>query len=208
MKNLSAFVVASLISVGALASPISGTDGNGNPVVPGATSTITFDGLPNATFTSLNTGGVTFSGIGGTLRTDNTFAGQYNGRGSRYMDNNQGATNGFRFDFSTPLTGFAFNFGASDIQWTLTAFNANGIAIESTLAPITNGSNAGNYIGLSGSGQNYKYATLTTTGNDYVFIDNFTVAEAATGNVPEPMSLGLMAIGLAGLGFARARKSN
>ena len=206
MKNLYMAIAASIISMSALANPVSGTDGFGNPVVPGATSTIDFDSQGDATFSSLSLGGVTFSGIGGTLRTDNSFPNDYNGRGARYLDNSAGATNGFRFDFSAPLSGFAFNFGASDVAWTLTGFDALGNLLESYQLPVVSASNQGDYFGLTANGTNFSYATLTSsaTAFDWVFVDNFTIA-AAGAAIPEPGSFALLGLGLLGLVSARSK---
>ena len=185
------------------ASQISGVDGFGNPVVPGVTSTITFDDQSNATFSSLSTGGVTFTGVGGSLRTDNSYPNNYNGRGARYLDNNAGGTSSITFTFAAPVSAFAFNWGASDDLWTLTAFNSLDAAIESFVLPITHSSNAGDYVGLADAG--ISYATLTTSSSyDYIFVDNFTVAAGAA--VPEPTSIALLGLGL--MGFAAARRKS
>ncbi|MGZ9709896.1 PEP-CTERM sorting domain-containing protein [Glaciimonas sp. GNP009] len=205
MKKFFGFVAAILLVTPFVhASQISGVDGFGNPVVPGATSTITFDDQSDATFSSLSTGGVTFSGVGGSLRTNNDYHSNYNGRGTRYLDNNAGATSSIKFAFAAPVSAFAFNWGASDDVWTLTAFNSLNAAIESFVLPITHGSNAGDYVGLADA--DISYATLiTSTSYDFIFIDNFTVAAGAT-NVPEPTSIALLGLGL--MGFAAARRKS
>lgn len=199
-----AFIYASILIAGSsFASQIVGTSGFGLPTVPGATSTIDFDGQSDATFGTLTLGGVTFSGIGGNLRTDNSYPNQYNVRGAHYLDNNAGSTSGIRFDFATTLSAFAFNWGASDYQWTLAAYDASNTLIESFNVPITSGSNAGDYIGLANSGM--AYATLTTgQSGDWVFVDNFTIAESGS-TVPEPVSLALVSLGLVGLGVTRRK---
>ena len=206
MMKTKLFIAATvLFAASASATPLSGTDGSGNPPVPGATTTVDFDGQGNQTAASFTLGGVTISGIGGDLRIDNTFAGQYNGRGDHYLDNNAGGTNEIRFDFGGTVSAFAFNFGASDVLWTLSAFDSSSNLIESVNAPITHGSNAGEYIGLADAG--IAYATLTASqGGDWVFVENVTVAGENSNNVPEPATLALCGLGLAAI--ARSRRKS
>jgi hypothetical protein len=206
MMKTKLFIAASvLFAASASATPLSGTDGSGNPPVPGATATVDFEGQGNQTAASFTLGGVTISGIGGDLRIDNSYAGQYNGRGGYYLDNNMGDTNEIRFDFGGTVSAFAFNFGASDVLWTLSAFDSSNNLIESVSAPITHASNAGDYIGLADAG--IAYATLTASeGGDWVFVENITVAGQGTNNVPEPATLALCGLGLAAI--ARSRRKS
>lgn len=197
-------IAAALLAGSAFATPIIGTSGAGAPTVPGATSTIDFDSQGNTSFGGLTLGGVTFSGIGGDLRTSNLFAGQYNGRGTFYLDNNEGYTNGIRFDFAHTANAFAFNWGASDAAWTLQAFDSANHLIESFGPADTWGSNAGDYIGMANAGM--KYAILSVDSNDWVFVDNFTVAQQAAA-VPEPASLALFGAAIGAAGLARRRKA-
>jgi len=206
VKFLVAFPVAILTASVSYASTISGTNGFGIPVVPNATATIDFDGQPDASFSSLSLGGVTFTGIDGYLRTDNTYPNQYNGRGSRYLDNNgsnvgySGSTSTIRFDFAAPVSAFAFNLGASNYLWVLTAFDAANNVIESFNLPITASSNGGEYVGLANAGM--AYATLVASPGDWIFIDNFTVAA----QVPEPETYAMLLAGLGLVGIAARRR--
>ncbi|MEO8937458.1 MAG: PEP-CTERM sorting domain-containing protein [Burkholderiaceae bacterium] len=206
MKLIIGAVALALLAGNAVATPVSGTDGMGTPTIAGQTGIVNFDSTALATRSSLTSGAVTISGIGGSIRVANDYPGQYNGRGAAYLDNDQGDTNGFRFDFASIVNAFAFNFGASDNVWTLTAFDASGHVLESVRAPITNGSNAGDYIGLADAG--IKYATLTTSSSDWVFVDNFVYAAplVRASAVPEPGSIALIGLGIAGVVAMRRRK--
>lgn len=205
MKTVLGALALALLATQAIAAPIHGTSGFAAPTVAAQTGVATFDTAALGTFASVVSGDVTVSGIGGNLRVSDTYAGAYNGRGTAYLDNDQGRTSGFRFDFTDVVGAFAFNWGASDVSWTLSAFDATGHLLESVLAPITNGSNAGDFFGLSDAG--IKYATLVSSNarsQDWVFVDNVSFAAAA---VPEPASIALVGLGLAGVvGLRRRRK--
>lgn len=197
-----AYLAALVASSPAFASPLTGTSGTAAPAVAGATALVTFDGQRDQTFASLTLPGVTISGIGGSLRIDDQYAGAYNSRGSHYLDNAMGDTDGFRFDFAAPVGAFAFNFGASNVAWTLSAFNAAGTLLESVQAPITATSNDGQYVGLRDAG--IAYATLTTRSFDWVFVDNLRFQAAA---VPEPGTVALFGLGTVGLLTMRRRRT-
>lgn len=206
MKTLLGALALALFAGHAAATPISGTDGTGTPTIAGQTGIATFDATPLGRTSSVTSGNVTVSGIGGSIRAANDYPNQYNGRGAAYLDNDSGATNGFRFDFASIVNAFAFNFGASDEVWMLTAFDAAGHMLESVQAPVTSTSNAGDYIGLSVGG--IQYATLTTQFSDWVFVDNLVYAAASTHSsaVPEPGSIALIGLGIAGVFAMRRRK--
>lgn len=199
MKLAPLVLTAGLLAAGAFsnaatASPIQGVSGSAAPTIAGQTAVITFDDQSDTSFASKTIGSVTFSGIGGLLRTSSAYAGYYNGRGAYYLDNDAGNTTGIRFDFATPVSAFAFNWGASDQAWTLSAFDAMGSLLESMTTPITQGSNAGDFIGIQTA--NIAWATLTTrSGGDWVFVDNLAIAQAATAAVPEPSTYALLALG-------------
>lgn len=127
-------------------------------------------GTYNSPFTIDN---VEFSG-NGTMYIENTYGGQFNTNG-QYLasQGNSGEGYSFTFRFSTPLSAFGFNWGASDYTWTLTAYDSNDNQLDSMQVPPTHGSNAGDFFGLSAN--SIAYATIAfTSPSDYVMIDNFT----------------------------------
>lgn len=134
---------------------------------------VNFDGLtPNSSFGSVVLNGITFSGVGGNLVADN-FPGLYNCQGPVCLGNNGGSTASFRFDFASPVNKFLFNYGATNQNWTLTAYNAGGQVLGTTQVSSINASNAGEYVGIQ-SNQGISYAIFTHSGGDWILIDNFT----------------------------------
>ena len=204
MKTALGALALALLATQALAAPINGTSGMAAPTVAAQTATATYDTTARGTYASVVSGDLTVSGIGGDIRVANDYPDQYNGRGAAYLDNDAGSTSGFRFDFTNLVSAFAFNWGASDVSWTLSAFDATGHLLESVVTPITNGSNAGDFIGLAHAGM--KYATLVSNGgSDWVFVDNVSFAAAA---VPEPASIALLGLGFAGVVALRRRRKD
>jgi len=165
-----------------IADTISGVSGSNAPNIGSGTTLIDFESQANASFSSLTLNSVTFEGVNGNLRTDDYYASEsgrnlyrefYNCMGVRCIDNNQGYTESIKFTFSTPTSGFAFNFGASNLVWVLNAYNSANELLGSANAPITRDSNSGDYIGLRFANNNISYATLIASGGDWIFIDNF-----------------------------------
>ena len=195
MKTMMAAMVGA--SIFALAAPanaavIIGT-GNllGNPALTGGTQ-VTFN--QTGTYSAYSESGLTISG---PVRVTNEFPNAFNTTGTS-LDNNQGGTPILSFTFAQPVGAFAFNFGGSDMVWTLSAFSGATL-IETLQISPTLGSNNKDYFGLSGS--NITSATLVG-GGDWVFVDNFTFNSAVAAAVPEPATWAMMLFGFGAVGFS------
>ena len=206
------------ISTPAMASPIiSALD----PALTGATVQ-DFESATAGNFVSQTYGGLTVTAVNSAAVPAASFdiAGDYNGgfnnQGLQHISNLGSEFQALRFDFSGATSAFGFLFGASDSSWTLSAFDAGNVLLDTTNIPPVFASNAGDFFGLGGlSGA--SYATLTQNfdgiyaagGVDYVFVDNFTyVSGRIVTPVPEPLTISLFAAGLAGAATMRRRRKN
>jgi hypothetical protein len=221
--SLAIFAAFSLAAAGlAKGGAITGT---GNPLtaIPGGVQ-ITFDAGGFAAEydnpTSLTTQGVTFLATScasaclpittpPAFYINNSYAGEFNTTGYSLQNTyNNNSFDTLQINFATPTSAFAFNWGAADTPWTLSAYNSSHVLIESVDIAPTSGGNAGDYDGLSDAGISYVILTvdqarLATSLPDYVFIDNFTYAGASS--IPEPTTMLLLGAGLAGLFLKRKR---
>ena len=172
----------------------------------GAVASLTFVAVAPGTYSSLTQGILTFTSNSGALHVDGDFNGSYNTFGGQsvhscYCGDSFGQ---LYFTFSTAIEGFGFFWGASDSQWTLTAYNAADAVVESFALPITGPSNAVDFVGIFGAG--ITHATLSGDAGDYVFVDNVTFGETYVGPgggggaVPEPASWALMILGFGAVG--------
>lgn len=193
---ISTGIVVSGMSLNVANANAAAISGFGDPatVIAGG-SVVDFETATVGSFSSQTFGNVTISGIGGALRVANDYPNQFNVSGLKYLDNNQGGTNGIRFDFGSAVNQFAFNFGAGNVAWTLQAFDAaNNLLDTQTVFQADPNSNAGDYFGIAANG--ISYATLVGQG-DWVLIDRVTTSNAQ--NVPEPATMlgSLVAFGFA-----------
>lgn len=209
MINLKHVLAASLI-LAAVQASASAITGNGSPItaaqLAGGT-VIDFDGTTSGDYSSLSTGGVTFKGVDAPFTIGTDYNGNYNTNGGKSLYNGFDNTpRSLRFDFSSTVSAFGFNWGAADYAWTLNAYSSGGSLLESLTVNPTYASNNKEFFGIATAG--ISYATLATNSGDYIFLDNFTYASGGNTSVPEPSSILLFGLGLFGLAAARriARK--
>ncbi|CAN7372612.1 PEPxxWA-CTERM sorting domain-containing protein [Phenylobacterium sp. LjRoot164] len=170
-------------------------------------SAIDFESIATGFYSQISTGGVTFKTPKGALGVDTQYGGQFNALGKSLKSVIHSQVD---IGFDEALTGFGFFFGASDLTWTLSAYDALGGLLESVQISPTGASNAGNFYGLKANG--IRSARLTTTSADYVIIDDFRTSIAPlgpTGAVPEPATWAMMitGFGLTGAMVRRSRRS-
>ncbi len=183
------------------------TTPSGAQSIPGlvGSTVIDFESVTPGTYSTLNLSGVTFTSDSGNLMwVDGTYAGMYNTFGQSLHNNyDPQSFNTLTVNFNGTTNGFGFFWGASDDQWTLTAYDSSNNVIESFLLPITGPSNAGDFVGIVDPG--IAYATLSGTGSDFVFVDNFEF-NGGGAPVPEPGSLILLGSGILSAAGVMRRK--
>ncbi|MFT7026502.1 MAG: hypothetical protein ACJAVS_000718, partial [Paracoccaceae bacterium] len=148
----------------------------------------------------------------GTFNTSGNFLMNWEKDDGQHFVFQERHTNEFEFSFNVAVDQFAFNFGANDNEWRLTAFDEDDLEIDSLLIPAVNVANVsdGQYYGLAVAG--IKRLTLSDTSVDavgascvpsdsqscgeWVMLDNLTYARNTIAPVPIPAALPLMLGGL------------
>lgn len=196
-----------LAPLGASAAVISGF-GSPSDAIPGGTVE-TFESVNGFYGSSLTLGNLTLSGIGNTgapavFSVNSNYSGSYNTTGAS-VNSPPGYPVQWRFDFANVVDAFAFNLGAHDLPWTIAAYTAADILVDTLgISPI-NSTSKGEYYGIAGS--NIAYAVLNAGSAEWILIDNVTYNESETGgSIPEPTTLALLGLGLAGIGFSYKKK--
>jgi hypothetical protein len=181
---------------------LSGFGGAPSEPVLALGTTIDFDAGPTGSFSALTLGNVKFIGTDGPFLINSFYSGQYN-----TINNAIGSSfsapyllpSVYEFKFTTPVTAFAFNFGAADNEWRIDAFDSSNALIETYLFTQSPVSNAGDYFGIAAP--DIARATITDQldnwpNGDEVFIDLFTYTSEP---IPEPSTFALAALGLAAM---------
>jgi len=172
-----------------LADTFNGTGISNEPELSGGTVIDFSNGAgTSGTYTE---GNVTFSSEdGGAIRIEAHY--NYNTSG-HYLQNNCQETgycnasqisDSLKFSFSSAVSVFGFNWGASDRNWVLKAYDSSNALIETYNLPVTRSANNGGYVGISSDSEVISYATLieasTADSNDWILIDNFTYLGGAS----------------------------
>ena len=178
---------ASMLPLFATAAPLQGLGQPINDTALVGGKTITFDNPGTFSGNSLTIDDVTITSGGPNFSVTSALAGGYNTTGP-YLET-QGQVTKFTFSFATPVIAAAFNFGASDEDWSLTAFNGTEILETLTIAP-TGSSNNKEYFGLESSG--ITRLELLAPRSDYILLDNFTYKP---GVIPSINTVNISAIG-------------
>ncbi len=165
-------------------------------------TTIDFDGGPTGSFSAITLANVKFIGVDGPFLIGSLYSGQYN-TVNNSIESSYSAPfllpSVYEFEFTTPVTAFAFNFGAADNQWRIDAFDSGNALIETYFITQNSNSNAGDYFGIAAV--DISRATMTDMLDNYpngdeVFIEDFRYTFE---EVPEPGTFVLAAAAFAGL---------
>lgn len=181
IRAFASIATLSLATASVMAASIVGTGQPVNePALTGG-NVITFDTPGAFTGNSLTIDDVTITSDGPDFDVTTTWSGQYNTTGL-YLETT-GAVATFTFSFAQPVNAFAFNFGASDVVWNITAYDGSQV-VDTYPIQTVGASNNQEYFGLSSPRITKVELTNQEIPNqDYVLLDNFTYAFAPVPNI-------------------------
>ncbi|MGB0748118.1 MAG: PEP-CTERM sorting domain-containing protein [Magnetospiraceae bacterium] len=120
-----------------------------------------------------------------------------------YLDT---TNNNIRLDFSSAVSAIGLDFNSNNVNVTLFVFDALDNLLESLTIPTAEQFSCGSFlcgfVGIDVGSNLISYATVDTPmANTSIFIDNIIYQQ-----VPEPATLALFGLGLAGMGVAARRR--